>query len=205
MSRSGVLGDTNQFDPRAQGSKARGSVNLRGLRAQRTLVLINGRRMSPNPFGQAGAGIVDTNIIPTAAVGREVEVLKDGAAAAYGSDAIGGVVNYITRKNFNGMEVNASYTAPSTARTATMTAAILWGWSGDRGDVLLSAAYQHQSELAVTERDWANEPFTSAKAAGRRAAPRRPFLPLGQTATGAFTPLAGFQASARCAVLGRPR
>ena len=77
---SGVLGDTNQFDPRAQGSEGSGSVNLRGLGAQRTLVLINGHRMAPNPFGQGGAGIVDTNIIPSAAVGR-IEVLKDGAAA----------------------------------------------------------------------------------------------------------------------------
>ena len=105
---SGVLGDTNQFDTRAQGSEGSGSVNLRGLGAQRTLVLLNGRRMSPNPFGQAAAGIVDTNTIPAAAIGR-VEVLKEGAAATYGSDAIAGVVNFITRKNFEGAEVGASY------------------------------------------------------------------------------------------------
>lgn len=77
---SGILGDTNQFDPRAQGSEGSGSVNLRGLGAQRTLVLLNGRRLAINPFGQVGAGIVDTNMIPSAAIGR-VEVLKDGAAA----------------------------------------------------------------------------------------------------------------------------
>jgi iron complex outermembrane receptor protein len=72
---SGVLGDTNQFDTRAQGSEGSGSINLRGLGAQRTLVLLNGRRMAPNPFGQGAAGIVDTNTLPTAAIGRVV-VLK---------------------------------------------------------------------------------------------------------------------------------
>ena len=67
---SGVLGDTNQFDARAQGSEGSGSVNLRGIGAARTLVLLNGRRMTPNPFGQVGTGIVDTNTIPVAAIGR---------------------------------------------------------------------------------------------------------------------------------------
>jgi iron complex outermembrane receptor protein len=61
---NGVLGDTNQFDSRAQGSEGSGSVNLRGLGSQRTLVLMNGRRMAINPLAAAGAGIVDTNIIP---------------------------------------------------------------------------------------------------------------------------------------------
>ena len=83
---NGVLGETNQFDARAQGSEGSGSVNLRGLGSQRTLVLMNGRRMPINPLGQVASGIVDTNIIPAAAIGR-LEVLKDGAAATYGSDA----------------------------------------------------------------------------------------------------------------------
>jgi iron complex outermembrane receptor protein len=54
---NGVLGDTNQFDSRAQGSEGSGSVNLRGLGSQRTLVLLNGRRLAINPFGAAGAGL----------------------------------------------------------------------------------------------------------------------------------------------------
>src|ERR1044071_9313823 len=85
---NGVLGDTNQFDSRAQGSEGSGSVNLRGLGPQRTLVLLNGHRMAMNPFAIAAAGAVDTNTIPAVAIGR-VEVLKEGAAATYGSDAIG--------------------------------------------------------------------------------------------------------------------
>jgi iron complex outermembrane recepter protein len=86
---SGVLGDTNQFDGRAQGSEGSGTVNLRGLGASRTLVLLDGKRLAPNPFAFAGNGSVDTNILPLAAVGR-IEILKDGAAATYGSDAVAG-------------------------------------------------------------------------------------------------------------------
>src|SRR5687767_4832902 len=86
-----VLGDSNQFSTAAQGAAGRGSINLRGLGAQPTLVLMNGRRFA--------GYTADTNMLPASAIGR-VEVLKDGAAATYGSDAIGGVANFITRKNF---------------------------------------------------------------------------------------------------------
>jgi iron complex outermembrane receptor protein len=78
-------------------------VSLRNLKAERTLVLINGRRMVA---GGTGADLSpDLNSIPTAVIER-VEVLKDGASAIYGSDAIAGVVNLITRRNFNGTDAN---------------------------------------------------------------------------------------------------
>ncbi|WP_374575388.1 TonB-dependent receptor plug domain-containing protein [Phenylobacterium sp.] len=199
---SGVLGDTNQFDPRAQGSEGSGSVNLRGLGAQRTLVLINGRRMSANPFGQAGAGIVDTNIIPVGAIGR-VEVLKDGAAATYGSDAIGGVVNFITRKNFNGLEANASFRAID-GSDGDYDGSVIWGWAGDNGDVLLSASYQHQSPLSTRERSWALRDYTQDPEGGWSGGSSvAPFIPIYQTATGAWAPAAAFQAqTADCSALG---
>jgi len=80
-------------------------VNLRNLGSSRTLVLVNGRRW----VGGTGlGGAVDLNTIPSAAVER-IEVLKDGASAIYGSDAIAGVVNIILRKNFDGAEANAYY------------------------------------------------------------------------------------------------
>ncbi|MFM8939527.1 MAG: TonB-dependent receptor plug domain-containing protein, partial [Phenylobacterium sp.] len=95
-----VLGDSNQFSPNAQGRNGGGTINIRGLGAQRTLVLLNGKRFA--------AYTADTNLLPESAIGR-VEVLKDGAAATYGSDAIGGVANFITRKNFSGLEVGGDY------------------------------------------------------------------------------------------------
>src|SRR5712664_3108171 len=79
-------------------------INLRSLGVTRTLVLVNGRRMVPGGVGASAA--VDLNSIPTAAVGH-IEVLKDGASAIYGSDAIAGVVNIITRKSFNSTQASA--------------------------------------------------------------------------------------------------
>jgi len=174
---SGVLGDTNQFDARAQGSEGSGSVNLRGLGSQRTLVLLNGRRLAINPFGAAGAGIVDTNIIPAAAIGR-LEVLKDGAAATYGSDAIAGVVNFITKKNFDGLEVGGDYRVINGSDGdygLNATFGKLW----DNGNILVSAGWQHRSKLSVAERDWANQPYLSNPEGGWSAAGNpSTFIPL---------------------------
>jgi len=198
---SGVLGDTNQFDPRAQGSEGSGSVNLRGLGAQRTLVLLNSRRMTINPFGQAGAGIVDTNLIPMAAIGR-VEILKDGAASTYGSDAIGGVVNFITRQNFNGLEVSGSYRFVE-GSDGDYTGSVAWGWAGDNANVLLTAGYQHRSELPTTERSWANRPYLENPEGGWSAGNAiAPFLPVYSPAAGVYAPAAGFQLDAGCEQLG---
>lgn len=177
---SGVLGDTNQFDSRAQGSEGSGSVNLRGLGSQRTLVLLNGRRLAINPLAAAGAGIVDTNIIPSAAIGR-LEVLKDGAAATYGSDAIAGVVNFITKKNFSGLEVGADYRVIDGSDgdySLNATYGKLW----DNGNFMVSAGWQHRSKLSVADRDWANQPYLSNPEAGWSAAGNpSTFVPLAAT------------------------
>lgn len=165
---NGVLGDTNQFDSRAQGSEGSGSVNLRGLGSQRTLVLLNGRRLAINPLAAAGAGIVDTNIIPAAAIGR-VEVLKDGAAATYGSDAIAGVVNFITKKNVDGLEMAADYRAID-GSDGDYGLSLTYGKKWDHGDMLLSAGWQHRSKLSVAERDWANRGYLDNPEAGWSAA-----------------------------------
>lgn len=154
---NGVLGDTNQFDARAQGSEGSGSVNLRGLGPTRTLVLINGKRMAINPLALAGAGAVDTNIIPVAAIGR-IEVLKDGAAATYGSDAIGGVVNFITRSNFSGLEASASYRNVD-GSDGDYTFSVIGGWSSDRFSLFGAVGFQSRSELSLLERDWAIQPY----------------------------------------------
>lgn len=150
----GVLGDSNQFDGRAQGSEGIGTVNLRGLGAARTLVLFNGRRMAPSGFLY---GAIDTNLLPTGAIGR-VEVLKDGAAATYGSEAIGGVVNFISPTNFQGLQVNGDYTYIDGSK-GDYSAGVKWGWSGERGSVFLAASYNHRSKLQFLDRDFTSESF----------------------------------------------
>jgi iron complex outermembrane receptor protein len=148
-----VLGDSNQFSTNAQGRSGGGTLNLRAIGGNRTLVLLNGRRFTgPSVYGS------DTNLLPNAAIGR-VEILKDGAAATYGSDAIAGVVNFITRTNFNGLEVAADYREVP-GSNGDVTASALWGWSNDNQNILLSFGYQNRSELSDTKRGYVIAPYT---------------------------------------------
>jgi len=100
------IGESNHFLGTAAGTA---TVNLRSFGSSRTLVLFNGHRMAVSPTAIAGEA-TDVNFIPQAAIGR-IEILRDGAAATYGSDAVGGVVNFITRKDLDGFELNGNYTA----------------------------------------------------------------------------------------------
>jgi len=89
----------------SNGASGTATVNLRGLGSSRTLVLIDGRRM---PYGGVGSSAADLNQIPSQLIER-VEILTGGASAVYGSDAISGVVNFITKKDFQGVEVSGQY------------------------------------------------------------------------------------------------
>jgi len=96
--------------------------------------------------------------MPFSALAR-VEVLKDGAAATYGSDAVAGVVNFITRKNVQGLEIGGDYrqirgSDGDYALNAT------WGWVGDRSNVMISGGFQHRSELTTLDRSFAIRPFS---------------------------------------------
>ena len=144
-----VLGDSNQFSTAAQGRSGGGTINIRGLGAQRTLVLMNGRRFA--------GYTADTNLLPVAAIGR-VEILKDGAAATYGSDAIAGVANFITRKNLSGFEAQADYRYVPGSK-GDYTGSVLYGWVGDTSNLLLSVGYQHRSELSNTDRSFTKTPY----------------------------------------------
>ena len=120
-------------------------ISMRNLGAQRTLILVNGKRL-----GISTSGLQDVSLIPTAAVER-IEVLKDGASSIYGSDAIAGVVNIITRTNFEGATANAYYGQYSQGDGATTRADFVLGFTGDRGS--LTAAVEYRKEEAVFSGD----------------------------------------------------
>ena len=152
---SGVLGDSSQFDARSQFNQGAASVNLRGLGPQRTLVLLNGKRMVAT--GAGNVPLVDINLMPAAAIGR-IEILKDGAAATYGSDAIAGVVNIITRDTQDGFQVGGDYRWIDQS-DGDWTASASYGREYGFGRVFLSAGYQNRSELRSTARDFAFRPL----------------------------------------------
>ena len=121
-------------------------VDLRNLGAQRTLVLMNGKRL-----GATTAGYQDLSQIPMAAVER-IEVLKDGASAIYGSDAIAGVVNVITRKRFDGAEASVYVGQYGRGDGDTNTYSFTLGSEGERGGVTLSAEYSKQDPVWAKDR-----------------------------------------------------
>ena len=151
-----VLGDSNQFNPAAQGNQGLGSINLRGLGPTRTLVLFNGRRSFVAP-GAVGGGFGDTNSIPLFALDR-IEILKDGAAATYGSDAIAGVANFVTKKNFEGIEMKADYEGVS-GSDGNWSGSILGGANFGDLNIMAGFGWQHRSELPTTERDYGFLPY----------------------------------------------
>jgi outer membrane receptor protein involved in Fe transport len=128
------------------------SINLRGLGADSTLVLINGRRVSTT--GTSNGQFVDVSTIPVAAIER-VEVLTDGASAIYGSDAIGGVVNFILRDDFNGAETSIRYGAAYDGEAAELNASQVLGWSNDRARLLAVYDHYRRDPLANADRDFA--------------------------------------------------
>ncbi|GMG87277.1 TonB-dependent receptor [Biformimicrobium ophioploci] len=132
----------------SNGGNGTASVTLRGLPATNTLVLLNGRRVALDGYGGKSA---DLNNIPLAAVDR-IEILKSGASAVYGSDAIAGVVNIILRTDFTGFEAN-SY-AGSSEQTGLDTSShhISWGTNGERGQVMLNLSHYKRSALWSRDR-----------------------------------------------------
>ena len=124
-------------------------ISLRGLGAQRTLVLVNGRRFVPGGLGANAA--VDLNSLPSTVIER-IEVLKDGASAVYGSDAVGGVVNVITRSDLDGVEFEAYQGVSGAGDGAAIDLAFSAGLVRDRGNILFSAGYHDQRPVWTYER-----------------------------------------------------
>jgi iron complex outermembrane receptor protein len=140
-----------QFRPQS-GSSAQGfsGISLRGLGERRTLVLVDGRRVAKSP--QTGQS-ADVNSIPMAAVER-VEVLTDGASAIYGSDAIGGVINFILKKDFEGFHIMGGVTNPSIKGGNRTEASATMGMTSDKGRIIAGVSRTSRDIIWVRDYPW---------------------------------------------------
>ena len=135
-----------------EGGTGVNTISLRGLGAQRSLVLFNGRRLGgAGTQGQVGA--VDLNVIPDAAISR-IEILKDGASSIYGSDAVAGVVNVITRRSVDAPEINVTYDRPFDTGGESFGIDGAYGLNFDKGSAVLSASYEKFEPLQQGDRDF---------------------------------------------------
>jgi iron complex outermembrane recepter protein len=132
-------------------------VDLRHLGAKRVLVLVDGIRWVNEASASGVGAATDLNTIPLAIVER-IEVLEDGASALYGSDAIAGVVNIITRRNYEGASISMQYGEYEAGDGATTKADIAWGWNGERSNLFLAASYTDQERVNSSDREQARFP-----------------------------------------------
>jgi iron complex outermembrane recepter protein len=150
---SANLGDGASITDNTGGQRGFNGANLRGIGVSSTLVLLNGRRLAnfASPGDSAG---VDLNSIPAGAIQR-VEVLKDGASAIYGTDAIGGVINFITRQDYRGIDLSAYYSDTEEGGAGKQTVTISGGLgdiSSDKFNVFATLDLQKLDALRSTER-----------------------------------------------------
>ncbi|PWF39395.1 TonB-dependent receptor [Massilia glaciei] len=149
------LSDGASITDGTSGQRGFNGANLRGIGVSSTLVLLNGRRLAnfASPGDNAG---VDLNNIPAGAIQR-VEILKDGASAIYGTDAIGGVINFITRKDYQGADMNASIAATGEGGAGKKTASVSAGFgslSTDRFNVFGVLDVQQLESLRSSQREF---------------------------------------------------
>jgi outer membrane receptor protein involved in Fe transport len=127
------------------------NVDLRGLGTQRTLVLVDGVRVVPSNT----TGVVDLNVIPGALI-QNIEILTGGASSTYGSDAVAGVVNIITKRNFEGVQIDATYgqTAESDGMTMSGTLTLGGNLADGRGNMVMTLGYDEREEVLAGSRDF---------------------------------------------------
>jgi iron complex outermembrane recepter protein len=138
-----------------RGNNGATSANLRGQGSNATLVLLNGRRVASHGLN---GGVVDLNSIPFAAIER-VEVLKDGASAVYGTDAIGGVINFITRRDFQGLIANSAADVTEAGGGNIFRYSLVGGWGDlrkDKWNVMASLSLSEHKRLDGDQRDFVN-------------------------------------------------
>ena len=149
LSNSGTVSDSLQ---NGAGGVGQATLNLRGLGSVRTLVLVDGKR---HVSGVTGSQIVDVSTIPSALIDR-VEVLTGGASAVYGADAVTGVVNYITKRDFEGFELNAQggISEEGDGFTGSVDLSIGKNTADGRGNFAFSAGYSYVDQLLQGDREF---------------------------------------------------
>lgn len=174
---SGVAetGNATGFETGASG------VSIRGFGAEATLVLLNGRRVTFYGDGQNGTdSFVDLNSIPLAIVDR-VEILKDGASAIYGADAVAGVVNIITHKHYRGGEATVSYGNTTKTDAAETSASAIFGTGDDKTDVYASFNFFKRNALFNRDRPFSavvdRRPLGGVNTGSRNSVPGVFFIP----------------------------
>ncbi|WP_229413319.1 TonB-dependent receptor [Massilia violaceinigra] len=139
-------------------SGGRSTASIHGLGGTYTLVLLNGRRMAP--FQDSGSS-VNLNSIPMSAVER-VEVLSDGASALYGADAIAGVINFILKKNYRGLTLDAGVSVPTNPGGKSANAGFTWGFGDletNRVNLLMTYRHDEQKKVKATEREFSKTSY----------------------------------------------
>ena len=160
---NGMDGESNQFG--SNGAEGVSNINMRGLGTQRTLVLINGKRQVTAPLRTGAGRSVNLHDIPMAALSR-VEILKEGAAATYGSDAIAGVVNFITDSTFEGLKVNLGAKGFNGAVDEGREFSITYGTMINDVNFLMSLGHQYKPEIAIKDTNFGIRSYADSPRGG---------------------------------------
>ncbi|SOB86930.1 TonB-dependent Receptor Plug Domain [Sphingomonas guangdongensis] len=152
LSNSGTISDSIE---RGAGGIGQATLDLRGMGANRTLVVVNGRR---HVSGVAGSQIVDVATIPNALIER-VDVLSGGASAVYGADAVTGVVNYVLKRKFEGLDLNLQQGISGEGDGRTFSADLVAGanFADGRGNLTFAFGYANQQEILFGDRDYTRD------------------------------------------------
>lgn len=155
--------NTQDFQANANNTIGISTVSLRQLGSNRNLVLIDGRRGTP----ASGTGVIDINTIPSSAVER-VELITGGASSTYGADAVGGVVNFILRKNFQGLNVDGQYALTQRGDGSEYRGSVLMGsnLADDRGNVMIGIEYYKREQVLRKDRPWYDWMFRNPNITG---------------------------------------
>ena len=157
-----MSGTLNQSEQYAGSGVATGlkNINIRGLGAERSLVLMNGKRMvvTGASVGKGGQYVVDIGAFPTIAMER-VELLKNGGSVTYGTDAMAGVWNFISRSEFEGLEIATNSAFIDNSEGGDQNFGVIWGTASDSANLVMSFEYENRDRLNVHEHGQVDHKF----------------------------------------------